>query len=768
MFDKKFTCLDLFSGAGGLSRGFYDAGYNVVLGVDFDDAALKTFKSNHGGAEAMKLDLFNHDNIDVIINYLKKNNIHLDVLVGGPPCQGFSIAGPRNKDDERNTLYRAMVKLAERVKPQAIVLENVPGMVQTNGGIGAQRVVEDFAEIGYRMIPKLLYAPDYGIPQIRKRVFFVGLYDSATDFIFPEPMVSKDNYVTCEEAIGDLPTLQTESGEIIYGEEVQEYLTQPQNEYQKKMRQKSLKVHNHIGSIPIEKTRHMISLVPEGKNYKALPEEYQGLYKYHEALTRYSSKKPSLTINTGHRSHFHYKWNRIPTVRESARLQSFPDDFIFFGNKSEQYRQVGNAVPPMLGQVVANALKPYLKDGQKRKYKMIDLFAGCGGLEDGFLKTGRYIDVAAVEWLKPQVNTLIKRLETKWNIEDAKERVMHFDIQREEELYNGWDDETFGKSKGLDHYVNNANGIDIIIGGPPCQAYSVAGRVRDENGMKDDYRNYLFEHYLNVVNRYRPSVFVFENVPGILSASPDGTPITELIKQGFHSIGYDIIDDLRLAKVNANDYGVAQNRERIIIVGLNKERYPDSQDLLRKFYEDILPEYKCEDKKTVQDVIGDLPVCVPLTDEEYHKKRKSHITPVCNISWHIPRYHNLRDMDTFRILAEDIQSGRREYDSKKISELYEQKIGSKSPIHRYHVLEPNLPSTTIIAHLYKDGNRFIHYDPLQQRSITVREAARLQSFDDDFDFVGSQGNAYQMIGNAVPPQLAEKIGLALSELLDNC
>lgn len=359
-----FKVLDLFSGAGGLSRGFYDAGYDVVLGVDFDEAALKTFKANHGGAEAMKLDLFDHGNIDVIIDFLEKKKIKLDVLVGGPPCQGFSVAGPRDMNDKRNTLYTAMVKLAERVKPQVVVLENVPGMVQTNGGIGAKRVVEDFAKIGYRMVPKLLFAPDYGIPQIRKRVFFVGLRDGEEDFKFPEPKVDKKNYVTCEDAIGDLPSLQTADGEIIYGEDIQDYVCPAQNDYQRKMRARSEKVQNHIGSIPIEKTKHMISLVPEGKNYKALPEEYQGIYKYHEALTRYHSKKPSNTINTGHRSHFHYKWNRIPTVRESARLQSFPDDFIFYGNKSQQYRQVGNAVPPMLGQVVAEALLPYLKDGE--------------------------------------------------------------------------------------------------------------------------------------------------------------------------------------------------------------------------------------------------------------------------------------------------------------------------------------------------------------------------------------------------------------------
>ena len=333
-----FKVLDLFSGAGGLSRGFYDAGYDIVLGVDYDEAALKTFKENHGGAETMKLDLFDHKNIDIIIDYLRINNIDLDVLVGGPPCQGFSVAGPRNMNDKRNTLYTAMVKLAGRVKPQAVVLENVPGMVQTNGGIGAKRVVEDFAKIGYRMVPKLLYGPDYGLPQIRKRVFFVGLRDGSEDFVFPEPFVNKDCYVTCEQAVGDLPSLQTKSGEIIYGEEEQEYAMPPQNEYQKRMRAKSQTVRNHIGSIPIEKTRNMISLIPEGRNYRALPEEYRGIYKYHEALTRYHSKKPSLTVNTGHRSHFHYKWNRIPTVRESARLQSFPDDFIFYGNKAEQYR----------------------------------------------------------------------------------------------------------------------------------------------------------------------------------------------------------------------------------------------------------------------------------------------------------------------------------------------------------------------------------------------------------------------------------------------
>jgi DNA (cytosine-5)-methyltransferase 1 len=403
-----------------------------------------------------------------------------------------------------------------------------------------------------------------------------------------------------------------------------------------------------------------------------------------------------------------------------------------------------------------------------KQYNIVDLFAGCGGLLDGFLQTGKYNEIASVEWLKPQVNTLIKRLETKWGVTDAKERVLHFDMQREEELFNGWEnDKKFGSSKGLDYFVKQAGNVDIIIGGPPCQAYSVAGRVRDENNMKNDYRNYLFEHYLNVVNHYQPKAFVFENVPGMLSSMPDGTPITDLIREGFSSIGYDIIDDIKkYALLNASDYGVPQNRKRVIIVGLKKTNNMNTQAILKNFYEKMLPKQMVEEKVTLQEAIGDLPPCLPIYDEDSHKKKLSHHTPITELTWHKPRYHSLRDMKIFQMLAEDLASGKCEYtDSKKLSELYEREVGSKSPIHRYHVLRPDAPGTTIIAHLYKDGNRYIHFDPRQARTITVREAAIIQSFDNDFDFIGAQGHAYQMIGNAVPPLFAKSIGIAIDELM---
>lgn len=402
------------------------------------------------------------------------------------------------------------------------------------------------------------------------------------------------------------------------------------------------------------------------------------------------------------------------------------------------------------------------------KIKMLDLFAGCGGLTDGFMQTSHYADIASVEWKKMQIETLRNRLATKWKKKDAEESTLYFDIQREEELFNGWNnDEIYGSSRGLDYYIDQSNGVDVIIGGPPCQAYSIAGRVRDEHGMENDYRNFLFEHYLSIVDRYQPDLFIFENVPGILSAAPQGKKVSEIIPKEFAKIGYTITNDLSHAVVNAADFNVPQNRKRVILVGIRNKSFEgiNIQDILNDFYFNILPSHKGRKKLTVKDAIGVLPPLVAYWDKEHHNKRVSHSTPDCTVTWHTPRYSNVRDMSTFRTLAEDIESGRREFDSKKIADLYEEKVGSKSPIHRYHVLEPDAPSTTIIAHLHKDGNRFIHYDSKQARTITPREAALLQSFDADFNFFGSQGNVYEMIGNAVPPQLAKALGMSVFDLL---
>lgn len=394
----------------------------------------------------------------------------------------------------------------------------------------------------------------------------------------------------------------------------------------------------------------------------------------------------------------------------------------------------------------------------------IDLFAGCGGLSDGFEKTGTYKSLAFIEWEKLPCATLIKRLTNKWNYQNADEIVLQFDMQRIEELINGWvNDELFGKHKGLKDLVGNKT-VDLIIGGPPCQAYSIAGRVRDEKGMHEDYRNFLFESYLAIVKEYSPKIFVFENVEGILSAKPGGVSIIERISSDFAQIGYTIIGDLRkYALLNAADYGVPQKRKRVIIIGVNNSLIKiDPEFALPDFYTNILPSFHTKKKKTVGDAISDLPKLLPLSSEKKINGLKlSHNLSYPLVLNHIPRFHSRRDQEIFREIALDKSEKTNKYpNAKALIELYFQKTGKRSNFHKYNVLEFNKPSNTIPAHLYKDGLRHIHPDPDQARSITVREAARLQGFDDDFEFLGSMGDQYKMIGNAVPPILSECIAKA--------
>lgn len=347
---NKLNAIDLFCGCGGLSYGFEKAGYNILLGIDNDSKALETFELNHYGAKSICGDITEvtyEEDIKPLIGDQK-----IDVIIGGPPCQGMSLSGPRKFDDPRNKLYLSYIRLVKEIQPKAFVIENVPGLVGLFGGQIKDSIIEKFTEMGYQIQYKILCAADYGVPQNRKRVVFVGIKKG--EFVYPE---IHENKVSCSMALSDLPTLEDE-----LGEEVLDYLTQPQNEYQKIMRENSEVVKNHVAANHSDKVKKIISLVPDGGNYKDLPDEYINSRNFHVAWTRFASDKPAPTIDTGHRHHFHYKYNRVPTVRECARLQSFPDDFIFLGNKTQQFRQVGNAVPPLMAQCIAEQLKKALGD----------------------------------------------------------------------------------------------------------------------------------------------------------------------------------------------------------------------------------------------------------------------------------------------------------------------------------------------------------------------------------------------------------------------
>lgn len=410
---------------------------------------------------------------------------------------------------------------------------------------------------------------------------------------------------------------------------------------------------------------------------------------------------------------------------------------------------------------------------EKGKITFIDLFSGCGGLTEGFLQSEKFEGLAHLEWDLPMVDTLRHRLMKKWghSKEESFRNVIHFDIQKTDELFNGnWSNETktkFLKTNHEDisklglHGLVNGRKVNMIIGGPPCQAYSIAGRAQDKNGMKDDYRNYLFESFVALVNEFNPDVFVFENVPGLLSAKPGDILVTERIFKAFENIGYQIRDPKNISKsvYTASDLGVPQKRNRVIIVGVKKDGELD----VEKIYSSI-DKFKSKNEITVKDAIGHLPPIFPLEQpiKENGKNVSHKISTIKQIKFHEPRFHNLRDISIFKTWVNENYN---KSTSKEKIAFYNSQIGKTTNHGKYRNLEWDKLSPTIVAHLNKDGLMFIHPDGKQARSITIKEAALLQSFPEDFEFLGSNAYCYKMIGNAVPPEMAKKIALAISENL---
>ena len=327
------------------------AGFTGVLAIDNWKDALTTYAYNRKDARTLCGDLATLDPYKIKEDY---NISNVDVIIGGPPCQGFSVAGKRIIEDERNKLYKAFVGFVDCFRPHAFVMENVPNILSMGNGMVKDSIIKDFESLDYNVSVQVITASDYGVPQNRRRAVFVGLADGR-DFVFPEPYKTKK--VTSFDALSDLTECSLADGSP--------YPIEATCDYQRYARKDSIGVYNHEITIHNEKTKDIIAMVPDGGNYKDLPKDLQQTRKVHIAWTRLCSTKPSITIDTGHRHHFHYKWNRIPTVRESARIQSFPDDFIFQCSKTSQYKQVGNAVPPLMAKAIAQQLSNTLWQTKK-------------------------------------------------------------------------------------------------------------------------------------------------------------------------------------------------------------------------------------------------------------------------------------------------------------------------------------------------------------------------------------------------------------------
>lgn len=372
------------------------------------------------------------------------------------------------------------------------------------------------------------------------------------------------------------------------------------------------------------------------------------------------------------------------------------------------------------------------------KLKVIDLFAGCGGLSLGFKKSN-YDICASIEI----ENAFCQTLEANAN---KKELILNFDITEEDKYINR-----------LKSHIGKK--IDGVIGGPPCQAYSIAGRINKNNKMHEDPRNFLFESFNNILREFRPKFFVFENVVGMLSAKPYGINVTQQIKNEFINLGYSVSDDFRNCIFDTSDYGVPQKRKRVIIFGYLNSKNNKSEEKVEKFYKEMRS--RTTKMKTVKDAIADLPKIFPKNIS----KKISHVSNE-SFSEHQPRFHNQRDIKIFKLLAKDIEDGKNKFvTTQALKDIYKKFTGKESKVHKYHVLRWDKPSNTIPAHLYKDGLRHIHPDSSQARSITIREAARLMSFPDDYVLHGSMGDKYKMLGNAVPPVFARVIADTIKEII---
>lgn len=358
------TVIDLFCGAGGLSEGFRQAGYTVLAGNDFFDAAGETFAATHREARFLPGAIQRYSAQD----FLEAAGLRpgeLDVLVGGPPCQGFSVYNhQRGLHDERSSLYREYLRIVDGLKPNWIVLENVTGMTSAGGGAAVGAILAGLKDLGYEVEAKILRAEEYGVPQERRRLVFIG-NRLGLPIRFPEPTHGPGllPLVTIKDAIADLPSLKN-------GEErgVITYETEPQSSYQAELRDGSNCVDNHaaakLSKVNLERLKH----IPQGGSWRDIPVDLlpEGMKRakrsdHTKRYGRLSWNGLASTILTKCDPHwgayFHPNQDRTLTVREAARLQSFPDWFEFKGSRTDQYVQVGNAVPPLLGRAIAQALR---------------------------------------------------------------------------------------------------------------------------------------------------------------------------------------------------------------------------------------------------------------------------------------------------------------------------------------------------------------------------------------------------------------------------
>jgi DNA (cytosine-5)-methyltransferase 1 len=712
---RKPIAYSLFSGGGGFHFGIERAGFNVVLATDVLPEAQKTHARNWPRVPFLLADIRKISGTSLLEAAGGKRPT---LLFGGPPCQGFSTLGDKLSSDPRNRLFEEFARIAQELRPACVLLENVKALVTMYDGQYAEHVIRLFADIGYTMFQKVVDAASYGVPQRRERVIFFGTRQDSS-FAFPEPTHGPLGrpFETVGRAIMDLAN-------------------------------RGKRVPNHI---PLDHSEIVISryrLIAEGGRLPP-PEKLPAALRrrnFGNTYKRLSRSQPSLTMVPGNNAFpIHPVLDRSLTPREAARIQTFPDHYIFEGDRRSQCKLVGNAVPPNLARVLGQSVLAHLKGEISRdcasqpvavgrdpdaaipssrvsrvtilngrllklptEQGFVDLFSGAGGFLIGWGRAGWRPLMSVDNW---DVATRTHA----YNFPDFP--VMQADLSSTSVL-----EQIEARFKGQE--------LGAVIGGPPCQGFSIFGNRRFANTSgydpHADPRNRLVFSFVDAVRRLHPRWVVMENVPGI--ATLDDGNFLRIVLQDLRALGYKNVEARIL---NAADYGVPQLRKRLLIVGNRtghiipwpkKKYFACPQDWQSKY-------------RSVGEVLSD------LSTVESHARHSCHV-PMKHKERLVERYRYIPEGGVLNVtsLPDHLQKGYRTEQVKNYSHVFKR-------LHR------DRPALTMVP-----GHNAFPIHPWLDRALTVREAARIQTFPDEMEFLGSRQNQCIEVGNAFPPLLAELLG----------
>ena len=714
MANNQFNFVSLFTGAGGLDIGFKEAGFKALFASDIMPQARESYISNYPN-DTYVLEDIRKLSISQIQSYI--GNESVDVIIGGPPCQGFSNMGNKNSADPRNLLFESYVKIVDALKPKCFVFENVKGLCTMFEGRYFKQVISSFLSIGYNIHYALIDTSNYGVPQKRERIFIVG---TPIDKPFMFPSYSDESY-------GSIHAFKN------VGEAINDLMDKGQE------------VPNHISLNHSDVVVRRYQLIPEGGKLpkpELLPEDIRRK-NFGNTYTRLHRQEVSSTIVPGNNAlPVHPVLDRSLTPREAARIQTFPDSYVFCGDRRSQCIQVGNAVPPLMAAKIAECIKQFItgadydgiapdnsiyvgdkvfkiqtvnKKAKRATLKFGDLFCGAGGFTQGLEQAGLEC-VLGAEFNDYAVEAYRKN----FNHECLK-----IDLSTEE-------NQTLVAKK-----LKDAN-VDLVVGGPPCQGFSIFGNRRFVNtknhDLTQDKRNDLVFAFANIVVLSETPWFIMENVPGILSAH-NGEYVAAIEKY-FKENGYRTEHRV----INAADYGAPQLRRRFILIGTKTDfAFPFPK---AKYFE--MPESWQHSYRTVEEVLTD------LTDESTLGKYKNHNAPK----------HSSIVVERFSYIPEG--------EKMDIDSLPEHlKLGTKTgkPVanfsHVFARLDRKKPSCTIVP-----GHNALPVHPTLNRTLTVREAARIQTFPDEFEFVGPIINQCLQVGNAFPCIVAQSFGERLRTVVN--